>query len=488
MRSKKTKTRKSRITKKAFALVAVCLAVIAVSFIASFIYGLKNPSSVFSDSFNVVKTKKTAGDENSEPDLEQIYQTRLERLEQNSDYSFMDGKINILLLGIDESQEREGWGYFRTDTIMVLNIDFENNSANLLSIPRDSLVWIHGYGGKARVNKAFSEGGGYNKNGFEYVMKTVSRMMGDIPIDKYVCIDMEVLKEIVDMMGGVDYYVDVEVSTSDAHISVGQKHLYGYQVLAYCRQRKGTSDIARIDRQQRMLKALFAELKQSRNIVLIPSIYNVVAENMYTNLSFTQISTLSLFATNFDLENLDRFTVPGDYLTIAGVSLWGIDQKDFEKIIEGIYGVDVKLDRYNDRKVIQAEVDKYDMAVSRAMGLKDQYMPYIKANRSYLTGEEFANFSHVLNSAEAFAQTVSLTDPGGLADKISAKAREVISLFTVYKAAIEDRKSSTNDDGTGDDGTGGEDPTPTPAPTTAPDPTPPPAPTPAPTPEPTQAP
>ena len=278
----------------------------------------------------------------------------------------MDGRANILLLGIDESQEREGWGYFRTDTIIVLNIDFENNRAYMLSVPRDSLVWVHGYGGKARVNSAFSQGGGYHKNGFEYVMKTVSKLMGGIPISQYVCVDMEVLKDIVDRMGGVDFYIDVEVHTSDAHISVGEKHLWGYQVLAYCRQRKGSSDIARIDRQQKMLKAIFSQLKEKNLFVHFPLIYDAVAENMYTNLSVQQISALSLYAMDFNLEDLKVYTVPGDYLHIGEGSYWGIHQNELEEIIESIYGIDVSLDRYNDRRYIQSEVDRYNSAVATA--------------------------------------------------------------------------------------------------------------------------
>ncbi len=439
------------IRKKILSLVFICAGFIVVTFAASFIYGVKHPESVFGEVFTPSGFVQVEKDLRT--DEEKQYDALYSSLADGADYSYMNGRVNIMLLGIDESQEREGWGYFRTDTIIVLNIDFENNKAYMLSVPRDSLVWVHGYGGKARVNKAFSQGGGYNKNGFEYVMKTVSKMMGGIPISQYVCVDMEVLKDIVDRMGGVDFYVDVEVNTSDAHISTGQKHLWGYQVLAYCRQRKGSSDIARIDRQQKMLKAIFNQMKEKSLFVHFPLIYNAVAENMYTNLSVQQISALSLYAMDFDLDDLTVYTVPGDYLHIGDGSYWGIHQNELEEIIESIYGVDVSLDRYNDRRYIQSEVDRYNSAVANAKALRGKYAGYIEANRAYLTDAEVNSFYGALAEAEAIADTVSLTDPGGKADAIKSKTSAVISIYNTLSAKIAASKPVS---------------TPTPAPSTSP--------------------
>jgi len=437
---KKTKGVLYMIKNKYVALVIIVISIFLITFIASFIYEISHPETVFENEY--VSSSYTQVEKDMRTDDEKKYDLMYNQTSAQADYSYIEGKTTILLLGIDESQEREGWGYFRTDTIIVLTIDFENNSASMISIPRDSLVYIHGYGGKARVNKAFSQGGGYNKNGFEYVMKTVSNMMGGIPISQYVCVDMEVLKDIVDRMGGVDFYVDVEVDTSDAHINVGQRHLWGYQVLAYCRQRKGSSDIARIDRQQKMLAAIFTQLKEQKIMVYLPTIYEAVAEDMYTNLTMKQISALSIWAMDFELENLQRFSVPGDYLHIGEGSYWGIKQTEFEEIIESLYGVDVSLNRYNDIYYVRGQVDQYNLAVSRAMGLRSSYTSYIQANRAYISDSQYYAFFEAINAAEAIAGTVSLTDPAGKAEAISAKSRTVISMYNTLSAQIEAAKAA----------------------------------------------
>ena len=161
-----------------------------------------------------------------------------------------------------------------------------------------------------RVNTAFSAGGGINKHGFDYSMKTVAMLLGDIPISYYIGFNMNVVKDVVNAMGGVDYDVDTEVNMNGRVYHPGMQHLDGQGVLDYSRQRKGTSDIARVDRQQRILLAIFNQMKQTNQIVNIPKIYSAVSSNMQTNLSMTQISALALFANKIGMEK-HRAAYPG---------------------------------------------------------------------------------------------------------------------------------------------------------------------------------
>ena len=379
----------------------------------------------------------------------------------------MEGKTNILLLGIDENQEREGWGYFRTDTIIVLNIDFESNTAAMLSIPRDSLVWITGYGGKARVNKAFAEGGGYNGHGFENVMDTVSDMLGGLVIDSYVCVDMEVLKDIVDAMGGVDYYVDHVIDTSDAYLEVGQQHLWGAEVLAYVRQRKGQSDIIRIDRQQRMLQAIFTQLKDSKKMVLIPQLFTAVKDDMYTDLNIAQISALARWAMDFDLENLSRDTVPGAGIYIGGGSYWAVDQYGLEDIIEELFGLSVTLSKSNDVTAVKPAAERFNQWQATALAQGTTTGAFIYANRKYCVGDEYSTYINKLSNLEALANNVSLTDPGGRADEI----KDAVYAFQSYCASLEAtlRARISSSDSTTNPGT--TDPTAAPVSTSTPAPT-----------------
>ena len=55
----------------------------------------------------------------------------------------MQKRVNILALGYDESAERVGWGSYRTDTMILITVNFDTNKVDMISIPRDSYVKIY---------------------------------------------------------------------------------------------------------------------------------------------------------------------------------------------------------------------------------------------------------------------------------------------------------------------------------------------------------
>lgn len=202
-------------------------------------------------------------------------------LESMADLSFMKNRVNILVLGIDRSEERLESNSFRSDTIILVTVNFKTGDVDMISFPRDSYVKLYNKNGKLidqldpynKINEAFSRGGMMKKGGYQSEMNTVSALLGGIPVNYYVSFDMTAVKEIVNAMGGVDYDVDIEVRMNGRELHPGMQHLDGQGVLDYCRQRKGSSDTARADRQQRMLKAIFNQMKSTGQIANIPKIY-----------------------------------------------------------------------------------------------------------------------------------------------------------------------------------------------------------------------
>lgn len=285
-------------------------------------------------------------------------------LRSEADLDFMKNRVNILLLGIDESTEREEWGSFRTDTIMLVTIDFSTNDVDIISIPRDSYVKIYTAKGNladeaspyAKINSAFSAGGGAQKNGFAYTTNTVSKLLG-IPVEYYVGFNMNVVKEVVDAMGGVDYNVDIEVTMNGRELHPGMQHLDGQAVLDYCRQRKGSSDIARVGRQQMMIAAILQQLKDTNQIANIPTIYKAVEQNIMTNLSFKQICSLSLVALHMDMSQLGTHTVEGKAFSYAARDYWGIYVSRLEKLLKDIYGSTPSVDQDVDVDLILAQIE-----------------------------------------------------------------------------------------------------------------------------------
>ncbi|HPY36815.1 MAG TPA: LCP family protein, partial [Clostridia bacterium] len=327
-KSRAQKPKKTSPMKKAL-WVLLALVIVGSAVFLKFYLDINNPAALFleqpeptqaaPDPTPIAAAPSSAPEITPEPTIDPEA-----LLLSQADLELMKDRVNILVLGIDESAERSSWGSFRTDTMLLLTIDFNTNKVDMLSIPRDSYVKLANTSGKllyegeevryGKINSAFSSGGGAQKNGFGYSMGTVSYLLGGLPIHYYVGFNMTVVKEVVDAMGGVDYDVDVEVNMNGRQLLPGMQHLNGQAVLDYARQRKGSSDIARIDRQQRIVTEILKQLKQTGEIARLPEIYKALEQNIETNLSFKQISSLALFALRMDMAALGRHTVAGTAL------------------------------------------------------------------------------------------------------------------------------------------------------------------------------
>lgn len=285
----------------------------------------------------------------------------MDTLLSQADLEFLKNKVNILMLGYDASEERydedselyrDEENNFRSDVLMLLSVDFENNNAVLISIPRDTLAPIYNTEGHWKINAAFAKGGAVKGNGFEYAMRTVSNLFGGVPITYYAGIDMTGLKQVVDAMGGVDYDVDVKITLNGRVLETGMQHLNGQQVLDYCRARKGIgTDINRVDRQQRMLFTIFEQLKSRNQIVNLPNIYLSVQDKIITNLNFQQIAALSVFALDLDMDDLERYTLKGEYVngtSYSNASFYVLHNDELAELVKSIFGITISPDiRYD---------------------------------------------------------------------------------------------------------------------------------------------
>lgn len=258
-------------------------------------------------------------------------------------YQFAENRLNVLMMGLDASTERyEEMMSFRTDTLMLASIDFAENKVYLISIPRDSYVHIPGREQMGRVNAAFVYGGGFKGNGFATTIQTVGDFLGGIPIHYYAAVDMNLFKKIVDDIGGVEYNVDIPVVIAGRKLEPGLQTLTGQQAMDYARIRNtGGGDIDRVDRQQRLMLAVFDQLKSTNTLTKLPKIYESVKEDVWTDLNVKQIAALCYFAAKLGTDNIDRRMVPGNYLNMDGVSYWGIDQKKKNAMVNEIFGLNI---------------------------------------------------------------------------------------------------------------------------------------------------
>jgi LCP family protein required for cell wall assembly len=174
---------------------------------------------------------------------------------------FVKGAQNILLLGSDsrDPSKAADLGGWRTDTIILMHIDADHKKAYMISIPRDTWVFVPkspsrpGFGNQyAKINASFSWGG------VPLTVETIEQFTG-VRIDHAIVINFGGFAQVTDALGGVDMYIDKTITSIHPPHRVftkGMHHLNGAQALDYIRQREqfSTGDFARVQHQQEFLK------------------------------------------------------------------------------------------------------------------------------------------------------------------------------------------------------------------------------------------
>jgi LCP family protein required for cell wall assembly len=282
--------------------------------------------------------------------IEKVF-TKKSQVSKNSPlkYPFDDSSVNILIVGLDKASNRTVYDMHRTDTILFININFKDKKVRGISIPRDTLTQIYKVEKWDKINSAFGYGGGEKKEGFIYTMETVSKLLGGMPIDYYVGFDLDAIRKVVNILGGV--YVNVEVPVRvktkwvDIDLKPGYQKLNGIETLYYALWRKTPGgDIDRIKRDKELILSVFQQLKESNKIIKLPEIYWKIRKHFFTNLSLQQITSLAYFAQSMNKEDIVFESIPGTYFNYAGVSYWKPDYEGIKKLVKDLLGYDIEID------------------------------------------------------------------------------------------------------------------------------------------------
>lgn len=252
--------------------------------------------------------------------------------------SFDDPDLTFLLMGIDASNVKEAKGV-RSDTIMLFNLDKKNDKLSIVSIPRDTRTSIDGRKYKEKVNHSFAYGGA------ELTTSTVSNLLG-IDIDYYAVVDYDLVKNFIDLIGGIEIYVPVDMKYEDPtanpplHIDLkeGQQTLDGDKALQYLRFRKGyaNADLGRIDAQQEFLKVVINDTLSLRNIPKIPKMIQLYKSNVDTNIPLTMVMRYGFSAIINSLD-IETYVLPGSPKMLNGVSYYIHDEEATKEIINQIF-------------------------------------------------------------------------------------------------------------------------------------------------------
>jgi len=235
-------------------------------------------------------------------------------------------RVNVLVLGIDERESEDGpW---RTDTMIVLTIDPLTKSGGMLSIPRDLWVPIPGFG-EGRINTAnyIGDARDYPGGGPALAMRTVQYNLG-VPIHHYVRINFRGFIELVDLIGGIDVYVEEEINDPtypDAHygydplyIPAGWVHMDGELALKYARTRHSAGgDFDRAARQQQVLRAIMEQVTRldllPQLLPQAPQLWETMGDSIETDLTLDQVIGLAMLATEVPPENIRTAVIDEHY-------------------------------------------------------------------------------------------------------------------------------------------------------------------------------
>lgn len=252
---------------------------------------------------------------------------------RTKDVDPVDDHVSILFIGVDSGEEIEN-NKSRSDALLLATFNKDSNTVKLLSIPRDSYVYIPEVGYSTKINHAHAFGGA------RATVETVEEFL-NVPVDYYVRVNFNAFVDLVEAIDGIWYNVPYEISEPNSgnkrdsiHLYPGYQHLNGEETLALARTRKHDSDLQRGRRQQEILMTIADEVLSTSSLLKLDDVMTAVGKKMSTNLKMPEIRGFFSYALDGDIKvdtlNLDGI---GDYMD-DGVWYFQVDEESRQEIQE----------------------------------------------------------------------------------------------------------------------------------------------------------
>lgn len=269
------------------------------------------------------------------------------------EYRQKENITNILLMGIDSDKERvknaQGW---RSDMLMLVTIDRDNNQITCTSIPRDTRANVYKLDSNGKItsevtekiNHAYSYGGGPSKFSAENAMRCTEELLEcskllDVPIQYYISIDLDGIEILSDEVGGVEVTLDQNVP------DVGKKGetvtLEGATTRKFLENRHDMSDgeLTRQKHEQMFIKSLARKIKDMGAVQAAPGLYDMFIKFMRTNLTVDETVDLAKVLDKTKIDDI-KFNVweQGAPEIIGGVWYYRASQEEIlNQMLDAIY-------------------------------------------------------------------------------------------------------------------------------------------------------
>jgi len=224
-----------------------------------------------------------------------------------------------------------------SDTLMLVHVSADRSRVTVVSIPRDSWVNIPGHG-MNKINAAYGLGGAM------LMVQTVEQATG-LTINDYVEVDFLGFVKVIDALGGVNICLPQPLDDpySGLDLSAGMHHVDGITALAYARDRHSfaTSDLARIQDQQRLLSSALSEAIHSgllANPIRLSRFVNAALSGLTVNQGLN-VSALADQMRGITAGDVTFMTVPlanVDYQTPTGELAVQWDSQAASQLFQGL--------------------------------------------------------------------------------------------------------------------------------------------------------
>lgn len=235
----------------------------------------------------------------------------------------LSSPLNILVMGVDSNgRNTQRFVGTRSDSMILVSIDPQKNKVGAVSIPRDSRLSIANGHGEDKINAAHAIGGP------QLAVATVKEAFR-VPVDRYLVVDAQGLKQILALLGPIDVLVEKKMNYTDQtgklyiNLEPGLKTLDAGQAEGYIRFRHDAKgDIGRIDRQQWFMRAMARQCASPQMVMKLPEILKISNDCILTDLSMEELVKLAGFACHLNPDKVTMATLPGQPAIIHGISYW----------------------------------------------------------------------------------------------------------------------------------------------------------------------
>lgn len=346
--------------------------------------------------------------------------------------------VNILVLGIEPPSSTIGHNHNSvsatgtSDTMLLVRFNPARPAIRVLSIPKDSQVVLPKIG-IDKISRAYAVGGA------PLAARIVSRTLNNVPIDRYLSINTDALRQLVDRMGGIEVFVPQRMAYQDRtqrlqiDLEQGWQTLNGEQAEQFARFRASNmGDLDRVQRQQMLIAALRDRLTSPAILPQLPEITKIMQTAVETNLSPEEMRAIVSFSVQMKPEHWQMLLLPGD------LSPYSKDPSSYWLYTSG---QDRIMSQYFGTSTIGAvpkpkPLTSLKIAVQNASGKPQGSQKIVQ----YLKQKGFTNVYAISDWSDIQRQTNIIAQKGDI--EAATKIQQILGVGNIEAAAIGDLDSS----------------------------------------------